>query len=72
MFTTTAAVSSPDLLNTPDPLPDDLGKLLDEAVTLYLSSNSWEQFVGRIRVASDLSPTVGTLPHPAAPLLHNL
>ena len=52
-------------------LNDSLGKHVAKAVQLLHASSSWESFVQAYRGPSLLSSAVGSLPHPAAPLLAN-
>jgi hypothetical protein len=51
--------------------PDELHLLIQEAAVLYQNSDSWDDFVPKVRDSrGDFHPKVGTLPHPAAHLLN--
>jgi hypothetical protein len=53
-------------------LNDSLGKHVVSAVQLLHASPSWDSFVQAYRGPSLLSAAVRHVPHPAAPLLHNI
>lgn len=53
-------------------LNDELGKLVLDYCGRLDEATSFETFMNAMRHRSDLQPTVGTLPHPAAALLEDL
>jgi hypothetical protein len=56
---------------TQDATLDESNTLIQEALDIFQSSNSWEEFVPKVRDArGDFHPDVGKVPHPAAHLLN--
>ena len=50
-------------------MSDELGKCIGEAMDLYQSSTTFEDFVCKIQGPSNSQPYVGKLPHPTVTLL---
>eukprot|EP00536_Pseudo-nitzschia_multiseries_P018007 jgi/Psemu1/53700/gm1.53700_g len=51
---------------------DRLDEHITQAISVYRHSASWGDFIRTIRGRGDIHPNVGTIPHPAGPLLAHL